>query len=279
MKKDLFSFDENKFAEGKNNDFPWLAAIIASTQGGRFKSLLCVGTLINDRDILTSATCVHLFKPEELFVSFTSNSYNSTSLDPTPSVQVAVESIKVHPSFVKRFSISGRVLKNDIAVVRLAQPIDLENGNNGISPICLHEESNPSSAKQLKLTGWSYAAPSATSTIQGVNSNSVAFIDVIPAEECKEFFSRIIQLDTHTTICTSTPKSICFLERGSPLLFEYSGFTYQSALVSLSRQIADCSLNRNKVPTVLVKIHPYFDWIKDVTSDAHWCWAPYQAFS
>ena len=276
MKRDLFSFDEDKFTQNKPSDFPWLAAIIASTQGGRFKSLLCVGTLINDRDILTTATCVHLFQPQELVVSLTSNSFNETS-DSIP-MQNSVDSIKVHPGFVKRFSISGRVLKNDIAIIRLTHAIDLENGNHAISPICLHEESNPSSAKQLKLTGWSYPAPGSTSSTQS-DSNSVAFIDVIPAEECKQFFSRIIHLDTQTTICTSTPKSICFLERGSPLLFEYSGFTYQSALVSLSKQIADCSFNKNKVPTVLVKIHPYLDWIKEVTSDAHWCWAPYQAFT
>lgn len=277
MKRDLFSFDENKYSE-KKDDFPWLVAIIGSSQGGRFKSLLCVGTLINDRDILTSATCVHLFQPQELFVSLTSSSDNATA-EQMP-LQVPVESIKVHPQFLKRFSISGRVLQNDIAVIRLSNPLDLESGNHGLSPVCLHEEENPSSIKepQFKLTGWSYPAPGSTIT-SSPNSNSVAFIDIIPGEECKQFFSRIIALDMRTTVCTSTPKSICFLERGSPLLYEYSSFTYQTALVSLSRQIADCSIGKNKVPTVLVKIHPYLNWIKEVTSEAHWCWAPYQAFT
>lgn len=288
IKRNVFTFPH----ESKNvkvDTFPWMVSIIsvAQVKDETFKSLLCIGTLINDRDILTSATCVHLFLPQELLVSLSSQPTSlNASLTPSSSrghrsvsLQVPVRSITVHPSFVKSFATSGRVLKNDIAVLRLASPVDVENDDVPIVPVCLHEKSHPSNEKLMTLTGWQYPAPGSSSALGKVTSDSSTSIDLIPSDECKRYFSRIVDIDSSTITCTPTPSSVCYLEKGSPLLFEYSSFTYQYALVSLSREVADCAIRKNKVPTVLITIHPYLQWIKEVTHDAHWCWAPYQAFT
>ena len=286
VKRNIFAFpgDHKAATHTKEDKFPWMVSIISVSQVNKniFKSLLCVGSLINDRDILTSATCVYLFQPQELMVTLSSHPDDTNTSNSTTGVQlqVPVDSITIHPDFVKRFATSGRVLTNDIAVVRLANAIDLENDDIHIAPVCLHEPiTNRAGEKHMMLSGWQYPAPG-SSSLGKASSHSTDFMQLIPSEECKQYFARIVQLDSKSITCTPTPPGVCYLERGSPLLFEYSSFTYQHALVSLSRQIADCSTTRkNKVPTVLTLVQPYLMWIKQVTDNAHWCWAPYQAIS
>lgn len=283
MKRNVFAFpgDNKASIHAKEDKFPWMVSIISVSQvnNNLYKSLLCLGSLINDRDILTSATCVYLFQPQEVMITLSSHPDDTNTSNSTSSMQVPVESITIHPEFVKKFATSGRVLTNDIAIVRLASPLDLENDDHRIAPVCLHEQMTERvGEKHMMLSGWQYPAPG-SSSLGKASTHSSNSMQLIPSDECKQYFARIVQLDSKSITCTPTPQHVCYLERGSPLLFEYSSFVYQHALVSLSRQIADCSTRKNKVPTVLTLIQPYLMWIKQVTTNAHWCWAPYQAIS
>lgn len=144
-------------------EYPWMALISTQTTG-RIKQteFSCGGTVINDRYILTAAHCITGLSNRRLMGVRLGEWDISEEVDCddgycAPPVQdIAIEEVIPHPGYVSLISGKNQDLRNDIGLLRLADPIDLTVDN--VSPICLPTTSQMREAnltdKQLVLTGW-----------------------------------------------------------------------------------------------------------------------------
>ncbi|XP_046967008.1 vitamin K-dependent protein C-like [Vanessa cardui] len=96
---------------------PWLARIYTGTKTIR-------GTLISDRHVITAANPLFRKSASEIVVTLGSQ----TCKEGSHALNTSVEAILIHPGY------SGSVRNNDIALLRLRNPIQF---SSFISPICM----------------------------------------------------------------------------------------------------------------------------------------------
>nr|XP_026485650.1 phenoloxidase-activating factor 3-like [Vanessa tameamea] len=96
---------------------PWLATIHTGTTTIR-------GTLISDKHVITAANPLFRKSASEIVVTLGSQ----TCKEGSHALNTSVEAILIHPSY------SGSVRNNDIALLRLRNPIKF---SSFISPICM----------------------------------------------------------------------------------------------------------------------------------------------
>lgn len=244
------------------------AAIVA--RYARFSSFLCGGSLINDRYILTSARCVHMFPPDMLAVSLgsprnlTAAGHRSPHVPPLLSVQRVI----VHEKYMRFFRWRRKHVFNDVALLRLTDPIKLEDP---FVPICL--PTSDSKDAEVSVAGWGYTRPSGN--FARLPYPAEAVVRQLDPGLCAQFYSRSLRYNEKSTICASPASGVCFRDEGTPLIARRNGYTFQTGLVSISRGFADCGL-RPKVPTIFEKVTSHLEWIKSKTGDARWCWTPEQ---
>lgn len=108
------------------------------------RGFLCVATLITNREVLTTASCVDNFSAPELTVALGSNDLTRRNL------VVDVSRITIHQNYTQ-----NEILNNNIAVLRLSSSVRYNNRrrynrnrNSHIQPIAL-SNSNPSSNCQF----------------------------------------------------------------------------------------------------------------------------------
>lgn len=98
-------------------EFPWQVALLDSSINNTFNAQYCGGALIDARWVVTAAHCVFDGRVErpsavDILVGTTSLKSGGTRVD--------VDTIVVHPRYNERTS------ENDIALLRLALPVDVE---------------------------------------------------------------------------------------------------------------------------------------------------------
>ena len=111
----------------------------------------CGGTLVGEKHVVTAAHCLlPPTKPNDVIVLIGATQLNKTFAS-KPRFEIRAGSISMHP----QFEIKGHVMKNDIAVIELAEPVDLTKYRH-IKPACLPTKSRLSDfiGKQGKVTGW-----------------------------------------------------------------------------------------------------------------------------
>jgi secreted trypsin-like serine protease len=86
----------------------------------------CGGTLIDDRHVLTAAHCIGGTNPAS--ITITAGLHNKNSNEANTRQVRAVERIFKHPSY------NTQTAKNDITILRLAQPVQF---NKYVQPACL----------------------------------------------------------------------------------------------------------------------------------------------
>ena len=234
--------------EAQRNRYPWMVSVNG-----------CGGSLINDRYILTVGKCFRS-KPEASSLTVILGAHTNTErwFGGFGQEKLEVESYRVH----ENWDPERRRWDNDIALVKLKRPLDL---NGKWKPICLadfHKYSN------LFVAGWGW---------QNSNNRHTAAqtlyeteVDEVDNSTCvNKYWGRWFVPENQ--ICAGTQTGICE-DDGGPLATRQNGHVYQVGVSVF--QNGKCGIGVAKTPDVYERITAHLKWIERHTSDASWCTAP-----
>lgn len=206
-----------------------------------------------------------MFPADMIGVTLGAMTTNQTESLPT----LSVRNIIIHEKYTRFYRRRRKHIFNDVALLRLMEPIKLEGL---FIPICLPTTDVKDNV--IAVSGWGY--PSLTGPFFGTPQLSESPVKELDPLLCARFYSRALRYNEKSTICATGSVGVCFKDEGTPLVSRRDGYVFQTGLVSVSRGFADCGY-RPKVPTIFEKVVSHLDWIKSKTNDARWCWTPDQS--
>ncbi|XP_055910849.1 uncharacterized protein LOC129945214 [Eupeodes corollae] len=232
----------------KPNAFPYQAGMMLQRAQGLY---WCGGSLISDEYILTAAHCVDAVRRALIFLG--AHEIRNRDEDGQKRIEVTKRNFLIHPEW------NARRLRNDIALVKLPEPITF---TERIQPIALPRRSyeyKDFSEKLAIASGWGRYAP-------GVHaiSNTLRYVRlrIIDVETCSRSFPFTYQ---STNICTSgmNGKSTCHGDSGGPLVVRKKS-SKKRILIGLTSfgSVFGCDKG---YPAAYTKIVSYLDWILDET--------------
>ncbi|XP_054720436.1 transmembrane protease serine 9-like [Uloborus diversus] len=226
--------------------YPWIVALVKEKNGKN--DFFCGGTLINRQYILTASHCIE--KEIEADVGIALGAHNSESSQDL----VPVGHFVMHPDYKNRTYI------NDIALIKLQDPVDF---TETVSPICLPAQKEFTSPKDLAVVaGWGWQRfnfGQSNTELQEVQ------VPIVSNPYCVSKYGGVI-LDTNLCAGGEEGKDACAGDSGGPLFTKYDGVWYSAGVVSWGMS---CGIK--DYPGVYTRVSEYLDWIRDETSDAPPC--------
>ncbi|KAK2721878.1 trypsin-1-like [Artemia franciscana] len=245
-------------SEAPIGKYPWMAALIFRTGTRPF----CGASLLNDRYAVTAAHCIMgSIQPEDVDLILRDHDYKrSKEVYGQESVRVLISEFIPHPEFSKKN------IDNDIALVKLEDPIPLDSPEfRTIVPVCLPEMANRILGKDLSVTGWG------TTAERGKHSSFLreTEVTVLPHSQCRRSYSGIIRI-SERMLCASWEsggRDACQGDSGGPLVLKSSeGYYELMGVVSFG-----FGCGRQKYPGIYTRVSSFLPWIDENTADAKWC--------
>ncbi|KAJ3656363.1 hypothetical protein Zmor_015446 [Zophobas morio] len=223
------------------SQFPFVAAIYKQTASGNY---FCGGALLNNKWILTAASCV----VDALLFQIRLGSHE---LDSTSAIRLATDSYVVHPDY------NVDTLDNDIALIELRLPVEF---TDYIQPIILPARDLTRYAVVTAI-GWGQ-----TSDEDAGLSNKLQAVTLtaLSNEECRLYFGNQI---TDNMVCVdgNYNQGTCLGDTGSPLIQFQNAFT--PTVIGVSAFISGNGCESTD-PSGFIRTFLYLDWIKNVTGIA-----------
>ncbi|XP_021966516.1 trypsin-1 isoform X2 [Folsomia candida] len=203
--------------------------------------------------------CVDGFKAEKIQVWLNEEDFRVEDETLTGTLRIDVEEIIMHAEYDRN------KIKNDIALLKLSQPVDIVNT---IRPVCLPADSSESYDNEKAIVaGWGATEQggSVSSTLQKV------VVPIIPNKVCNWRTLYLGQI-TDTQICagelSSGGKDSCQGDSGGPLVVN-RGENGQKLLVGVVSFGFGCA--RPFAPGVYTRVSKYPEWIVENSVDADYC--------
>ncbi|XP_018407063.1 PREDICTED: trypsin-1-like [Cyphomyrmex costatus] len=213
-------------------------------------SHFCGGSIITKDVVLTAGHCVNAIS-DLSDTTVVAGKYNLKTKESTEQT-VKVSKTVVHPKY------RGDVGPNDIALLKLASPLNL---NNDVQAIAL-PRANSEPTGVAWLSGWGSTStiifPIMPSTLQHVQ---MQFLDHVA---CKKAMTKVLGSPSpvdETNICTSPgkrPLSACSGDSGGPLISIDGGKPVIQGIVSWG--VVPCG--KPNAPSVYVKVSHFISWIE-----------------
>jgi len=238
--------------EANPGAWPWAVILGRPNKVRDGFDVICGGTLINSDTVLTAASCDD---PARITHVRLGEHNIFTTTDGANQVDISIASWIHHPGYV------STTLDNDIAIVKLSQPVIL---NEHIRPACLPDAyqgldlATELAVQPPVVVGWgnhkmygNYGGNYVSYVLDQVQS------PVVPNSECSEAYSKIDVAIDHTKMCTE--RDLCQGSGGGGLLSNKKGGTW--AVVGITSSGVGC--NRKEFPSVFTRVDKYLSWIKE----------------
>lgn len=233
-------------------EYPWMVLL-----GGINGDFHCGGSLIAERFVLTAAHC----SQQKVFFARVGETDLSNDIDCNyaqgeKDCAEKYQDISVH-QFIKHNQYSASQKKNDIALVKLSHPAQL---NDNVRPICLPLPEMMPKKMPLKMvvSGWGFTEDHAATS----NQLRYANIPIIEQNKCQQSIRSLHDVYTvdKTQVCAgggSDGADNCEGDSGGPLqYFGSKGFVIHGIV---SWGLATCG--KESAPGVYTKVSYYLNWI------------------
>jgi len=230
--------------EARANSIPWQIGL-GVMNGGSYGGQICGGSIVSKNIIVTAAHCIKSYYTYYVKVGqHKRTSYESQGGKYIKFIKVA-EAI-THP----RWNPSS-IAKYDIAILRLAEDIDF---NDGVQPICLPSPTQRwGESTNYLVTGWG-------TTTEGGYSSKVLMQVVVPYITQKTCKAKLGNSNVHcAVICAGYAeggKDSCQGDSGGPLAAKINGKWTLAGVVSWGYGCA-----RRNQPGVYTNVVKYRDFI------------------
>ncbi|MFJ4870303.1 serine protease [Streptomyces sp. NPDC088757] len=229
--------------EARPHQYPFMAGLVDL----RERRVMCGGSLIGDRYVLTAAHCLTGSYGSTARVGVLLGDHDLTTGDDSPNALLAAPArFLTHPEY------DPETQRNDIALIRLSEPVA---ANRDVRPVALPGAyaHGTFDHTQVEAPGWgatSFGGPASdvlrTVTL-GTMSNSTCG-------------SRGMPRVTPAQLCTYAPgRDTCQYDSGGPLVHTTARKPYLVGLVSYGRGCA------TDTPAVNTRVRSYLTWIERVT--------------
>ncbi|CAG2107032.1 unnamed protein product [Medioppia subpectinata] len=237
--------------------WPWMVKVLVNSTTHNssqpaWRTESCGGSLISDRWVMTAAHCFELdagYKVSEIDLTL---GVTDTRVYEWTKVTRYGADYKVHEKY------NHTTMENDIALIRLNKPLDLDGYQNFLEPVCLPLPGlNPDTSKCV-ATGWGRTV---TGGDISPDLREVA-LPLIPDEIC----GRAYPNGSHpgTNFCTGYPeggKDICQGDSGGPLNCPLrNGVWVAYGVTSFSGDNCGAALS----PSAFTKVSAYVSWIESI---------------
>ncbi|XP_077519950.1 chymotrypsin-1-like [Amblyomma americanum] len=234
----------------RKTQVPWIVRLISSPQNRPYQ-LLCGGSIITRRIILTAAHCVE--KPIESVEVF----YNSSKLSEGPSIQA--KAVVIHPGYREN------MVSSDIALLKLETPLKIDKF---VRPVCLPTKWTRVKQRRLIAAGWGSTREG------GVASEDLLHVRLkrLPSGKCKKLIppATAARINISTIICAWTKKKdICDGDSGGPL----TGLNRKGKTVQLGIAAFNYACTSPLTPTAFTRVSSFMPWIRRMIRSERF-WAP-----
>nr|AAD00320.1 plasminogen activator sPA [Scolopendra subspinipes] len=225
-------------------EFPWQISLQVVSWYGSYH--YCGGSILDESWVVTAAHCVEGMNPSDLRIL--AGEHNFKKEDGTEQWQDVIDII-MHKDYVYS------TLENDIALLKLAEPLDLTP--TAVGSICLPSQNNQEFSGHCIVTGWG-------SVREGGNSPNIlqkVSVPLMTDEECSEYYNIV-----DTMLCAGYAeggKDACQGDSGGPLVCPNGDGTY--SLAGIVSWGIGCAQPRN--PGVYTQVSKFLDWIRNTNID------------
>ncbi|XP_027237488.2 CLIP domain-containing serine protease HP8-like isoform X2 [Penaeus vannamei] len=224
--------------------WPWLAAL--SPHPGNKFSVICGGTLINRRHVLTAAQCLVLPNSENPKYARLGE-YDLNVEDDAKYIELGFA----------RFEEAGFDLNRDIAVITLDSDVEF---NDFIRPACLpfNYEDADFVNQHLAVVGYGRTSGGRSSRVP-----VAAVVPVVDLATCKQKYLNSKRI-TNAVICAGENEA-CVGDGGSPLNY-FDVNTNRFYVVGIAA-FGSSACGESDVPSGYTRVGAYLGWINDTISN------------
>ncbi|CAF2385461.1 unnamed protein product [Rotaria sp. Silwood2] len=221
--------------EAAPHSWPWLVSL--QYHGNHF----CGGTLLDENHVLTAAHCL---QDKSMF---NSNFKIVAGLHARSRPNEAQVQHKQIASLTNHGGYNERTQENDIAIIRLASPVQL---GRYVNVACLPEK-DPAVHENVMIAGWG------TTTFGGGSPDPLHQADVLITDTC----GGVYNYDKQKQLCAGNhefSKDTCQGDSGGPLMHEVDGKWAISGIVSYGHECA-----KENYHGVYARVSHYLPWIRE----------------
>jgi len=214
-----------------------------------YQSQFCGGSIISSWEIVTAAHC--LYDPNESWNVSASQLgivVGTAALSTTQKTSLPVSSITIHPGW------NWNTFNNDVAVVRLAEPIAMTPGLHRAIPLATITVADGTSSL---ITGWGNTSTSGSNYPTQLKK---ATVTTVSDASCNTAYSGVGGITASTMLCATGPsftRDACQGDSGGPLVVDVAGVQTLAGITSWGIGCA-----QSPYPGVYAEVSALEPWIR-----------------
>ena len=233
---------------------PWAVQIMLGRARGK---ILCAGSLITNRFLLTAAHCFNRVRPADILLVL-GNIRSDGSSSPAQELR-KIDAVYIREDF------DEETYNNDIAVVSMERSVQF---TAFIRPLCLPEINEDYAGSVGTIIGWGRLSHN------GLLPDSLqeSRVPILSQESCRYESNHVAEEITENMVCAGyrgeAATDACQGDSGGPLILPSPGHSHR-LLVGIVSWGIDCA--KPGYPGVYTRLGKYLHWIRDIVMEGGSC--------